>query len=364
MEVHLQIGCFFLLATVSGMYRGLGDKYVIRMDELVRPLDRHVRHITKPAAFSRRLVRRKVRNPSSVFRRFSRSADGDQNKSGFSLPAQDRSGRVEILTKHSVGQCGNQQIHFEPKLHSTRIRNGTCTPYGAFPWTVQIQVLENRQYEHRCGGSLISDLHVLTARHCFGGVKPNDLRVVVGQYDMNSRDAREVAFGIEKIWLHKDYQSEGPYSHDLALIKLKRKGDGSAVRFTPEVSPVCLPDHGYRYRDNLNCVISGWGKTEPHTPVRPDCLRAAKVPILNQDKCKVNYAHSSQKLIDSMMCAGYPSGGVDACKGDSGGPLACYVDGSYKLVGVISWGLGCGKAGMPGVFTRVQHYLDWIENKM
>jgi len=40
------------------------------------------------------------------------------------------------------------------------------------------------------------------------------------------------------------------------------------------------------------------------------------------------------------------------------------VLGSYKLVGVISWGLGCGKANMPGVFTRVQHYLDWIETKL
>jgi len=67
---------------------------------------------------------------------------------------------------------------------------------------------------------------------------------------------------------------------------------------------------------------------------------------MNQQKCEKSYEHSSQQLINSMMCAGYPQGGVDACKGDSGGPLACYVDGSYKLVGVISWGLGCGKVSV------------------
>jgi len=198
----------------------------------------------------------------------------------------------------------------------------------------------------------------------YRGVQASDLQVVVGQYDMNSVDEKEEKFQIDRIWLHKDFQTEGPYSHDLALVRLRRKRDGSAVRFSPEVSPVCLPEHGSHYHEGLQCVISGWGKTSPNSPVNPGCLRAAKLPIMNQARCEKNYENSSGWIIPSMVCAGYPHGGVDACKGDSGGPLACYIDGSYKLVGVISWGLGCGKAGMPGVFTRVQHYLDWIESKM
>ena len=138
----LILGFFFLLASgISGMYRGLGDKYVIRMDELVKPLDRHIRHVEKPLLSSRRLVRRKVRRPS-LSTKVKRSADGGQNKFATDL-AEFRSGGVQILTKHSIGECGTQKIQFEPPLHSTRIRNGTCTPYGAFPWTVQIQVFQN-----------------------------------------------------------------------------------------------------------------------------------------------------------------------------------------------------------------------------
>ena len=75
----------------------------------------------------------------------------------------------------------------------------------------------------------------------------------------------------------------------------------------------------------------------------PECLRAASVPLMSQARCRALYSNSSQGILASMVCAGYRDGGVDACKGDSGGPLACYIDGKYQLIGVISWGFGCGK---------------------
>ena len=66
-----------------------------------------------------------------------------------------------------------------------------------------------------------------------------------------------------------------------------------------------------------------------------------------------------------MICAGYQGvGGKDACQGDSGGPLICNYKGNPMLVGVVSWGQGCGEQQYPGVYTRVTPILGWIQEKM
>lgn len=47
--------------------------------------------------------------------------------------------------------------------------------------------------------------------------------------------------------------------------------------------------------------------------------------------------------------------------GDGGGPLVCEKNGAWQVVGIVSWDIGCGQVNVPGVYVKVAHYLDWID---
>jgi len=70
--------------------------------------------------------------------------------------------------------------------------------------------------------------------------------------------------------------------------------------------------------------------------------------------------HRPRRIKDFHICAGYWHGGSDACNGDSGGPLACYLNEEPILIGIVSWGVECARHGTYGVYTRVSRYLRWI----
>ncbi|KAL6041680.1 hypothetical protein STEG23_009872 [Scotinomys teguina] len=89
-------------------------------------------------------------------------------------------------------------------------------------------------------------------------------------------------------------------------------------------------------------------------------LRQGQIRIISTNVCNEPTAYSGS-VLPGMLCAGVPSGTVDACQGDSGGPLV--QEDSRRLwfvVGIVSWGYQCGLPNKPGVYTRVTTYRDWI----
>ena len=57
--------------------------------------------------------------------------------------------------------------------------------------------------------------------------------------------------------------------------------------------------------------------------------------------------------------------------GDSGGPLIfntqeasdpanAGAQANDRLVGIVSWGYGCGQSGYPGIYTRISNLRDWV----
>lgn len=93
-----------------------------------------------------------------------------------------------------------------------------------------------------------------------------------------------------------------------------------------------------------------------HTPSA--VLRKVSIPIVSRAKCQAIYGTSS--ITNDMICAAVDEGGKDSCQGDSGGPL---IDASNGvLIGVVSWGYQCARAGYPGAYARVGYFVDWINN--
>lgn len=107
------------------------------------------------------------------------------------------------------------------------------------------------------------------------------------------------------------------------------------------------------------CILTG----ETQNPNESDDeLRMIEIPIVSQNQCQRRY---DSRVTSRMICAGLMRGGKDSCFGDSGGPLACTINGSTVLVGVVSFGPDeeCGKPNAPGIYSKISTVRDWISEK-
>ncbi|KAJ0391336.1 hypothetical protein P43SY_003447 [Pythium insidiosum] len=102
-------------------------------------------------------------------------------------------------------------------------------------------------------------------------------------------------------------------------------------------------------------TTAGWGTTSSGGS-QSNVLLAVNVPVVDQDTCA-----KVLTVDDTMLCAGGVAN-QDSCQGDSGGPLTVQTDAGEALVGVVSWGNGCGLAGYPGVYARVSIAKGWIDS--
>ena len=117
------------------------------------------------------------------------------------------------------------------------------------------------------------------------------MRVVVGQYNLDKEDKEEMVFNIEDVKLHENWNNRRDkldVKHDIALIKIRRKGDGSGIQLSGKsglVRPACLPSKNHDDKDTNTCTIAGWGDTK-EKPENVNCLRFAKVPTISNQRCK------------------------------------------------------------------------------
>ncbi|CAB1456522.1 unnamed protein product [Pleuronectes platessa] len=237
--------------------------------------------------------------------------------------------------------CGQAPIN-------TRIIGGQTATPGDWPWQVSL-VMDGA---HGCGGSLINDQWVMTAAHCITG-SGSDVTVYLGRFNQSGPNPNEVSRTIAQAECHPSYDTL-TYENDICLLKLS-----SPVNFTDYIQPVCLADANSILHSGVSTWVAGWGNTRPNGWSASDTLQEANLDIVGNKECQCN---SIYDITDKMICAWVRAGGIDSCQGDSGGGLVTKVGSGWAAVGIVSFGDGCAKPNVPGIYARVSEYMEWISN--
>nr|ADK39266.1 kallikrein-Cwar3 [Caribicus warreni] len=194
-----------------------------------------------------------------------------------------------------------------------------------------------------CSGVLLDHNWVLTAAHCYERGK---MQMKLGVHNRNvlRGDEESRVSAAARCFPDRPGATQNSceaFTADIMMVKLN-----SPVKYNKHISSLLLPSASVFV--GAKCRVMGWGSnTVVRNTIVPHCV---DLTILENRVCTA--ALPVLDMSDDDLCAGDPKGCKDSCQGDSGGPLVC--DG--QLQGIVSRGRSPG----PGIYTKVDSYLNWI----
>jgi secreted trypsin-like serine protease len=276
----------------------------------------------------------------------------------------------------------------DERTYEAKITDGKAVPNGKYPFMSFLTLTfadgpdaDNRPDVFECGGSLIDADNVLTAAHCvLGETRLLKVKVEVGRTVLSSNQGQ--VRSVKRAFIHPDYKFP---NYDAAVLELSRPVSG--------IAPIKLASSKQNYleKPGRKATVAGWGSTTARpaclptfvSPVFPDRMRQAQVPIVSDSRADQLYQDLSARSICRFRDLRFPytpslmvaAGGTgkDTCQGDSGGPLFVARapggnggndgkngDGdngasspNYTQIGITSFGPGCGTERFPGASTEV-----------
>lgn len=183
------------------------------------------------------------------------------------------------------------------------------------------------------------------------------------------RNTGGTVVAIEAIHEHPLYDNS-TNDYDITVLKL-----ASDLSFSAAVGTIALPSSDYELIPGTMTNVTGWG-ARAEGSVLTSQLQVVSVPLISLEECRSLY--SFYVVSERMVCAGFPEGRKDACQvhaffsvniasvlliaaiyqqGDSGGPLVA----DSVLVGLVSWGRGCARPCVPGVYSSLPGLRDFVK---
>lgn len=246
--------------------------------------------------------------------------------------------------------CATMDTLLGPQpVHGFAIGQSKYGRIEKFPY--QVMLIGKQLWRKRilCGGTLLDQRWILTAGHCTMGVTHFDAYLGALTID-DAAETGRLVLRSNKFIVHERF-NPNTAANDIALVKLPMD-----VAYTPRIQPATLP---YLKRNDAltgaKVVATGWGANNEMSNYNP--MQYTELRVISNQEC----ANEFDVVTDGVLCA---KGLRDetVCSGDSGGPLV--LKNTQTVVGITSFGPADGcETNIPGGFTRVTHYLDWIEVK-
>lgn len=240
-----------------------------------------------------------------------------------------------------------------PKISGMKIVNGIpATPSEKAEFNYFCNIASKNSSVPFCGGVYLKDNYVLTAAHCLYRIKnlPNTIKI---QFNKKNLTDNGLVFGVTKIIIHPKYNATNN-DFDFAILMLDNKPSNFGIKNNLKFGKEEF------YKKGIPYTILGYGATS----FQGQASKVLQIANINfVDVSETNYTKNDIKS-SMFLAGGVNSSGkiIDSCQGDSGGPLFCKIDKQTFVLGLTSWGVGCGLPNYPGVYSKVSIATTWIQS--